>query len=165
MSSWYPSVGYGWSGSYGSWNGGRRGSWGGKIRGTLRGRIILPEVHWNWWSRTECRHCASVMNEAAKLPQTCGRRWLACATTILYLLAEVLRQELERHRKVQWLEEHGEAHRGKAELDQHGHNRVQSLVRLVLVLCTARVCRTRMRAGARVRARVRARASELRRET
>ena len=67
MSSWYSAAGHGRSGSYGSWYGRRRGSWGGKSQ-------VRSEVEWfcqkcsagNWWSRTECRYCASATNENAQ---------------------------------------------------------------------------------------------------
>ena len=71
MSEWYSAAGYGWSGSCGSWYGRRRGSLGGKSE-------VRSEVEWfcqkcgsgNWWSRTDCRHSASVTNTAADAPQT-----------------------------------------------------------------------------------------------
>ena len=71
MSSWYSPAGHGWSGSYGCWNGRRRGSWGGKSE-------VRSDVEWfcqkcgtgNWWSLTDCRHCASVTNDDADTPQT-----------------------------------------------------------------------------------------------
>ena len=71
MFSWYSAAGYGRSGSYGSWYGRRRDSWGGKSE-------VRSEDEWfcqkcsagNWWSRTECGHCASVTNDTADAPQT-----------------------------------------------------------------------------------------------
>ena len=72
MSSWYSAAGYGWSGSYGRWYGRRRGSWSGQSE-------VRSDVEWfcqkcgtgNWWSRTDCRHCASVVSDdAAVLEKT-----------------------------------------------------------------------------------------------
>ena len=67
MSSWYSAAAYGWSGSYAGWYERRRGSWCGKSE-------VRYEVEWfcqkcgagNWWSRTDCRHCASVTNDDAR---------------------------------------------------------------------------------------------------
>ena len=78
MSSWYSAAGYGWSGSYGSWYGRRRGSWGGKSE-------VRSGVDWFcqkcgagiWWSRTDCRHCASVTNDDAVAPQSSAQEKIA----------------------------------------------------------------------------------------
>ena len=69
MSSWYSPAGYDWYGSHGSWYGRRRGSWGGKSE-------VRSDVEWfcqkcgtgNWWSRTDCRHYASVGSDDADIP-------------------------------------------------------------------------------------------------
>ena len=71
MSLWYSPAGYGWYGSYGSWCGRRRGSWGGKSE-------VRSDVEWfcqkcgtgNWWSLTDCRHCASVVSDDVDIPQS-----------------------------------------------------------------------------------------------
>ena len=99
-------------GSYGSWYGRRRGSWGGRSE-------VRSDVEWfcqkcgtgNWWSRTDCRHCASVTSHDSDVPQSSTqekllswrRRWLVWATTSLFA---------ERP------EVNGKAHRGQTELDQ-----------------------------------------------
>ena len=71
MFSWYSPAEYGWYGSYGSWYGRRRGSWGGKSE-------VRSDVEWfcqkcgtgNWWSRTDCRHCASFGSDDGDIPQS-----------------------------------------------------------------------------------------------
>ena len=78
MSSWYRPAGYGWYGSYGSWYGRRRGSWGGKSE-------VRSDVEWfcqkcgtgNWWSRTECRHCASVGSDDVVIQQSSTQEKIA----------------------------------------------------------------------------------------
>ena len=68
----------GWSGSYGSWYGRRRGSLGGMSE-------VRSEVKWycqkcgtgNGWSRTDCRHCASVTNDAPFAPETSAQEKIA----------------------------------------------------------------------------------------
>ena len=71
MSSWYSAAGYGWSGPRGSWYGRRHGSWGGKseVRSEVE-RFCQKCGTGNWWSRADCRHCASVTNDAADAPRT-----------------------------------------------------------------------------------------------
>ena len=120
--SWYSAAGYGWSGSYGSWYG--------------RRREVRSDVEWfcqkcgtgNWWSRADCRHCASVTNDAADAPQTSVQEKIAVLEKTLAgmgndepILAgnRVLEKELEKlHKETQWFEEHCKAHRGQAKLDQ-----------------------------------------------
>ena len=119
------------SGSNGSWNGRRRGSWVGRSE-------IRSEDEWffqkcstgNWWSRTDCRHCSSVTNEAAGPPQTSIQEKVTILENTLVgmgneepLLAG--RRLLEKGARAapeeaQWPEECGEAHRDRAELDQQG---------------------------------------------
>ena len=57
----------------------------------------------NWWSRTECRHCASVTNEAAELPQTSIQEKIAVLENTLACMGNdgrrVLEKVLERHQK------------------------------------------------------------------
>ena len=106
MSSWYSAAGYGWSGSYGSWYGRRRGSWGGKSE-------VRSDVEWfcqkcgtgNWWSRTDCRHCASVTNDDADAPQTSAQEKIAVLEKTLAGMGDdepilagkrVLEKELEK---------------------------------------------------------------------
>ena len=55
------------NGSHGSWSGRRRGGWTERSEGE---RCWLTCSTVKWWSRTDCRHCASVTNEVAELPQT-----------------------------------------------------------------------------------------------
>ena len=109
MSSWYNAVGYGWSGSYGTWYGRRRGSWGGKSEVRSEDERFCQKCSTgNWWSRTECRHCASVTNETAELPQTSIQkktavveRTLACTGNDESFLVGrgVPEKELKRHQK------------------------------------------------------------------
>ena len=106
MSSWYSAAGYGWSGSYGSWYGRRRGSWGGKSE-------VRSDVEWfcqkcgtgNWWSRTDCRHCASVTNDDADKPQSSAQEKIAILEKTLAGMGDdepildgkrVLEKELEK---------------------------------------------------------------------
>ena len=105
MSSWHSAAGFGWYGSYGSWYGRRRSSWGGKSE-------VRSDVEWfcqkcgtgDWWSRTDCRHCASVTSDDSDIPQSSTREkllssrrhWLVWATTSLSWLLE---KELEKLQK------------------------------------------------------------------
>ena len=77
MSSWYSAAGYGWYGSNGSWYGRRRGSWGGKSE--VRSDVWFCQKcgTGNWWSRKDCRHCASVTNDDADTPQTSAQEKIA----------------------------------------------------------------------------------------
>ena len=110
MSSWHSLAGYRWYGSYGSWYGRRRGSWGGKSE-------VRSDVEWfchkcgtgNWWSRTDCRHCASVTERRRGYSRSrqlrrkllfWRRRWLVWATTSLsWLPRKFLEKELEKLQK------------------------------------------------------------------
>ena len=109
MSSWYSPAGYGWYGSYGSWYGRRRGSWGGKSE-------VRSDVEWfcqkcgtgNWWSRTDCRHCASVGSDDADIPQSSTQEKIAVLEKTLAGMGDdepilagkkVLEKELEKLQK------------------------------------------------------------------
>ena len=79
------------------WYGRRRGSWCGKSE-------VRSEVEWfcqkcgteNWWSRTDCRHCASVTNDAADAPQTSVQEKIAVLEKTLLAGKRVLEKELEK---------------------------------------------------------------------
>ena len=69
---------------------------------------------WNWWSRTDCRHCASVTNEAAEPPQTSTQEKLNILETLAVMgnedprlaFRKALEKELEWHQKKLKAEEH-----------------------------------------------------------
>ena len=95
MSSWYSAAGYGWSVSYGSWYGRRSGSCGGKSKVRSEGEWFCHKCSTgNWWSRTDCRHCARTILRMPRRPRagmgngepiSAGKR--------------VLEKELERHQQ------------------------------------------------------------------
>ena len=77
---------------------------------------VRSEVEWfcqkcgtgNWWSRTDCRHCASVTNDAADAPQTSAQEKIAVLEKMLAgmgndepILAgkRGLEKELEKHQR------------------------------------------------------------------
>ena len=89
----------------GSWYGRRRGSWGGKSEDEWFCQKCSTGI---WWSRTECRHCASVTNDTADVPQSSIQekiavleKTLACRGNDEPIFAgnRVLETELERHQK------------------------------------------------------------------
>ena len=70
-----------------------------------RGRMVLPTVQ-RWWSRTDCRHCASVTNSTADAPQTSIQEKIAVLEKTIAGMGDhegilpskrVLEEELERH--------------------------------------------------------------------
>ena len=100
MSPWYSAVGYGWSGSYGSWNERRRGSWRSKRVGRGRPKV-RSEDEWYWFcqkysgavlpiadtmrlSRTKLRSCRRPRYKRKSL--SWRRRWHARTTRSLSVL-------------------------------------------------------------------------------
>ena len=87
----------------------RRGSWGGKSE-------VRSDVEWfcqkcgtgNWWSRTDCRHCASVGSDDADIPQSSTQEKIAVLEKTLAGMGDdepilagkkVLEKELEKLQK------------------------------------------------------------------
>ena len=103
-----------WSGSFDSR---RTSTWQLEERSEMR-----SEDEWfcqtcsigNWWSRTDCRHCASVTNEAADPPQTSTQEKLNILETLAVMGNEdprlvgrkALEKELEWHQNELKAEEH-----------------------------------------------------------
>ena len=111
------------------WTTTRRLVW--KIPGGLRGRMVLPGVqHWklmeSYEMQTLCegheRDCGIAANlnpsEEYSLGKDAGLQW---ATSSLYFWKESSGERIRTtFEDAQRPEEHGVAHRGEAELDQHG---------------------------------------------